>query len=241
MASQSLQICFLFIRSCNLTEVRVWRHFSLLVERVFFVQSRDWIFGHIWLTSLSKMTSSLWSWLIFTFIQRDMFKWLCVTLNDMNEVIWEQLIEAAKTFSQNITHRPSMKRRFFWSVFFTVFLKLHIYNAIAPIFWQSASYVFNLDQSLFLSLLYGTQIYSFAAIPAICGYVNTLPGLDFLNALESWINGCKRVGLFYAEFLMDHFCAFVQEHSLTCWVTFAHQFFIFEWSKSLSFWNQVRC
>ena len=34
-----------------------------------------------------------------------------------------------------------MKRRIFWSVFFTVFFKLPIYESIAAIFWQSASYV----------------------------------------------------------------------------------------------------
>ena len=35
-----------------------------------------------------------------------------------------------------------MKRRIFWSVFFTVFFKLPIYESIAAIFWQSASYVY---------------------------------------------------------------------------------------------------
>ena len=35
-----------------------------------------------------------------------------------------------------------MKRRFFL-VFFTVFLRLQIYEAIAAIIWQSASYVFS--------------------------------------------------------------------------------------------------
>ena len=35
-----------------------------------------------------------------------------------------------------------MKRRIFWSVFFIVFLKVLIYETIASIFWQSASYVF---------------------------------------------------------------------------------------------------
>ena len=34
-----------------------------------------------------------------------------------------------------------MKRGIFWSVFFTVFLRLQIYKAIAAIFWESASYV----------------------------------------------------------------------------------------------------
>ena len=34
-----------------------------------------------------------------------------------------------------------MKRRIFWSVFFTVFFRLPICESIAAIFWQSASYV----------------------------------------------------------------------------------------------------
>ena len=34
-----------------------------------------------------------------------------------------------------------MKDDFFWSVFFTVFFRLPIYESIAAIFWQSASYV----------------------------------------------------------------------------------------------------
>ena len=34
-----------------------------------------------------------------------------------------------------------MKTGIFWSVFFTVFLRLLIYKAIAAIFWQSASYI----------------------------------------------------------------------------------------------------
>ena len=31
-----------------------------------------------------------------------------------------------------------MKRRFFWSVFSTVFFRLPVYESIAAIFWQSA-------------------------------------------------------------------------------------------------------
>ena len=34
-----------------------------------------------------------------------------------------------------------MKRRIFWSAFFTLFLRLQIYEAIAATFWQAASYV----------------------------------------------------------------------------------------------------
>ena len=37
-----------------------------------------------------------------------------------------------------------MKRQFFWSVFFTVCFRLPIYESIAAIFWQSASYVFKM-------------------------------------------------------------------------------------------------
>ena len=64
------------------TELHAWRLFWLLLERVFFVHSRDKIFGHTWLTSLSEMTSSLWNWLLFALIQRDKVKWVCVTLNE---------------------------------------------------------------------------------------------------------------------------------------------------------------
>ena len=42
-----------------------------------------------------------------------------------------------------------MKRRIFWSVFFTVFVRLQIYEAIAAIFWQSASYVIFVDDHPF--------------------------------------------------------------------------------------------
>ena len=35
------------------------------------------------------------------------------------------------------------KDEIFWSVFFTVFFRLPIYESIAAIFWQSASYVYN--------------------------------------------------------------------------------------------------
>ena len=36
------------------------------------------------------------------------------------------------------------------------------------VFLSGFDFFFNLDLYLFLSLLYGTQVYSFAAIPAIC-------------------------------------------------------------------------
>ena len=61
------------------TEVRAWRHFSLLVERVF-CHSRDYCFGPTWLTSLTKMTSSLWRWLYF--ISKRKVMWMRGTLNE---------------------------------------------------------------------------------------------------------------------------------------------------------------
>ena len=42
-----------------------------------------------------------------------------------------------------------MKRRIFWSVFFTVFLRLQIYEAIAAIFWLSSSNVSNRRARIF--------------------------------------------------------------------------------------------
>ena len=41
-------------------------------------------------------------------------------------------------------------------------------NVFLPSFLSGVDFFFNLDLYLFLSLLYGTQVYSFAAIPAIC-------------------------------------------------------------------------
>ena len=44
-------------------------------------------------------------------------------------------------FNQNITDQPSMKRRNFLVCLFYCFFRLPIYESIAAIFWQSASYV----------------------------------------------------------------------------------------------------
>ena len=47
-------------------------------------------------------------------------------------------------------------------------LYLFIAECFLPSFLSGGDFFFNLDLYLFLSLLYGTQVYSFAAIPAIC-------------------------------------------------------------------------
>ena len=62
------------------TELRVWRHFSLLVERVFC--SFAWLNFWSHLTYLTHKNDSLWTWLLITLIQRDKVKWVCVTLNE---------------------------------------------------------------------------------------------------------------------------------------------------------------
>ena len=59
--------------------------------------------------------------------------------------IWEQLTEAAKTctdFKSKYNISAFNEKNFFWSVFPSAFLRLQIYEAVAVIFWQSASYVF---------------------------------------------------------------------------------------------------
>ena len=43
--------------------------------------------------------------------------------------------------NQNITDQPSMKRRVFLVCLFYCFFRLSIYESIAAIFWQSASYI----------------------------------------------------------------------------------------------------
>ena len=83
-----------FIQAIS-TEVRAWRHFFAHCGASFFVHLRDQIFGHTWLTSLTKMISSLSSWLLFTLIQRDKVKWMCVTLN-------EGYLRAANRGSKNV-------------------------------------------------------------------------------------------------------------------------------------------
>ena len=72
---------FLFIRSCNFNWIACVTSFfalsgaSFLFMRVLkFLVTLD--------TSLSRMTSSIWNWLLFTLIQRDKVKWVCVTLNE---------------------------------------------------------------------------------------------------------------------------------------------------------------
>ena len=58
------------------TEMRAWRHFSFFVEPVFlficvikFLVTLD--------LPLTKMTSSLWNWLLFTLIESDKVKCVC--------------------------------------------------------------------------------------------------------------------------------------------------------------------
>ena len=51
-----------------------------------------------------------------------------------------------QVLNQNLNiSAPNEKNKFlFWSVFLTFFLRLQIYEVIAAIFWQRASYVCNL-------------------------------------------------------------------------------------------------
>ena len=90
------------------------------------------------------MTSSLWNWLLFTLIERDKVKWVCFILN-------EGYLRSANRGSNNfyrflikIYNKSAFneKTNFFGLSFLLFFLRLQIYEAIAAIFWQSASYVF---------------------------------------------------------------------------------------------------
>ena len=123
------------------------------------------------------------------------------------KVIWDQLIEAAITlqiFNQNITDQPSMKRQIFLVCLFYCFFRLPIYESIAAIFWQSASYVNIVGISLW-SLLFNCARMKLEAV-----IVNLY--------------------LFYAKFLLDCFCAFSLERSLICFLSnFYHPLFDFCW------------
>ena len=87
------------------------------------------------------MSSSLWNWLLFTLIQRDKVKWVCVTLNEGYLRPANSGSNNIQIFNQNITDQPSMKRPTFLGLSFYCFLWLQIYEAIAAIFWQSANFV----------------------------------------------------------------------------------------------------
>ena len=72
---------FLFIGSCNFNWIAcVTSFFALSGASFLFMRVIKFLVS--WLTSLSKMTSSLWNWLLFTLIRRDKVKWVCVTLNE---------------------------------------------------------------------------------------------------------------------------------------------------------------
>ena len=95
---------------------------------------------------------------------------MCVTLN-------EGYLRSAnrgsnnfiQIFNQNITYQPSMKKRIFLvCLFYCFFFRLPIYESIAAIFWQSASYVlFFVFPDLWLQLcfivpahLWGEELYT---------------------------------------------------------------------------------
>ena len=66
---------------------------------------------------------------------------MCVTLNEGYLRAANRGSKNIQILNQNIASQPSMEKLKFWS-FFYCFLRLQIYEAIAAIFWQSASYVF---------------------------------------------------------------------------------------------------
>ena len=49
--------------------------------------------------------------------------------------------ELIQIFNKNITYQPSKKTNFLCAFFTVFFMKQQIYEAIAAIFWQFASYV----------------------------------------------------------------------------------------------------
>ena len=132
--------------------MRVWRHFSLSVERVFcsFAWLNFW--SHLTYLTLKNDFLTL-KFFLFTLIQRDKIKWVCVTLN---EGYLRAADRGSRNFYQNIIYQPSMKRRFF-SLSFLLFLRLQICEAIAAVFWQSASYVFSYFHSV-LFQNYGSEM-----------------------------------------------------------------------------------
>ena len=75
---------------------------------------------------------------------------MLVTLNEgflraANRNSSKFLILLIRILNQNNISALNEKNKYlFWSVFFTFFLRLQIYEAFAVIFWQFASYVFSI-------------------------------------------------------------------------------------------------
>ena len=94
MTSQPLQVCFLFIIHAISTEVHVWRHFSLFLERVFlfirvieFLVTRDLPHSQKWLPHFESD--------FYLFYFRYKVKRMCVTLNEV-------YLRAANRCSNNV-------------------------------------------------------------------------------------------------------------------------------------------
>ena len=70
-----------------------------------------------------------------------MVKWVCVTLNEGYLRSANKGSNNLQIFNQNRADQPSMKRRIFLVCLFYCFFRRPIYESIAAIFWQSASFV----------------------------------------------------------------------------------------------------
>ena len=108
------------------------------------------------------MTSSLWNWLLFTLIQRDKVKWVCVILNEDSLRAANRGSKNLYDFNQNITYQTSMKRRifsvclfyfFFWDCRSTNLLRLFSGNLPAMLqrllhIWKSVGFLRKLKRCL---------------------------------------------------------------------------------------------
>ena len=192
------------------------------------------------------MTSSVWNWLLFTLIQRDKVKWVCVTLN-------EGYLRSANRGSNNLYRflikikqiSLQWKDEFFWSVFFTVFFEtadLRIYCgyflAICQLcYW----FCFFLVSSEFLGMVFPIHsltvvlglVFLFSQWKFFELYVRTCPAMYFLLRLTDfcfflpWLLGID----FYTD-LSDFYCFVVE--TLVCDVISAVRSIV--WFTSLKNW-----
>ena len=102
------QAYFLFILSYNFNWIACVTSFFTLF---FFVHSPYYVFGYTWLTSLLKLTSSLWNWLFFRGKSK---RWSKISACHSNWRVFEQQL-VKQILNQNITSQH-FKKVFFWSV-----------------------------------------------------------------------------------------------------------------------------
>ena len=110
------------------------------------------------------------------------------------------------------------------------FIKLYLFisECFLPSFLSGVDFFFNLDLYLLLSLLYGTQVYSFAAIPAICRLCSIFEVclIFYLFVLDFYLFCFTLFTLFFVFTLFCSFVIFFPVFSYLYYLKLLYAFFV---------------